>query len=43
LIRTEKTTSYLFQENVVLGAGYAFQQIIAWHRQTPDLSWTVDE
>lgn len=29
-----------FQENVVLRAGYAFQQITDWHRQTPDLSWT---
>jgi aspartyl-tRNA(Asn)/glutamyl-tRNA(Gln) amidotransferase subunit A len=32
-----------FQENVVLRAGYAFQQITDWHRRTPDLSWTVDE
>jgi len=31
-----------FQENVVLRAGYAFQQITDWHRRTPDLSWTVD-
>lgn len=32
-----------FQENVVLRAGYAFQQITDWHKRTPDLSWTVDE
>jgi aspartyl-tRNA(Asn)/glutamyl-tRNA(Gln) amidotransferase subunit A len=32
-----------FQEDVVLRAGYAFQQITDWHRRTPDLSWTVDE
>ncbi|UCG64923.1 MAG: amidase [Deltaproteobacteria bacterium] len=32
-----------FQEDVVLRAGYAFQQITNWHRRTPDLSWTVDE
>jgi aspartyl-tRNA(Asn)/glutamyl-tRNA(Gln) amidotransferase subunit A len=28
-----------FQEEVVLKIGYAFQQITAWHRSTPDLSW----
>jgi len=32
-----------FQEDVVVRAGYAFQQITDWHRRTPDLSWTVDE
>jgi aspartyl-tRNA(Asn)/glutamyl-tRNA(Gln) amidotransferase subunit A len=32
-----------FQEDVVLRAGYAFQQITDWHRRTPDLSWTVGE
>ena len=30
-----------FQENTVLRAGYAFQQITDWHRRTPDLSWVV--
>jgi aspartyl-tRNA(Asn)/glutamyl-tRNA(Gln) amidotransferase subunit A len=30
-----------FQENTVLRAGYAFQQITDWHRQTPDLSWVA--
>jgi aspartyl-tRNA(Asn)/glutamyl-tRNA(Gln) amidotransferase subunit A len=30
-----------FQENVVLRAGYAFQQITDWHRRTPDLSWAA--
>jgi aspartyl-tRNA(Asn)/glutamyl-tRNA(Gln) amidotransferase subunit A len=30
-----------FQENTVLRAGYAFQQITDWHRQMPDLSWVV--
>jgi len=28
-----------FQENVVLRAGYSFQQATDWHRRTPDLSW----
>lgn len=31
-----------FQENVVLRAGYAFQQITDWHRQQPDLSWAAN-
>jgi len=31
-----------FQENVVLRAGYAFQQSTDWHRRAPDLSWAVD-
>jgi len=30
-----------FQENVVLRAGYAFQQHTDWHRRVPDLSWLV--
>jgi aspartyl-tRNA(Asn)/glutamyl-tRNA(Gln) amidotransferase subunit A len=30
-----------FQENVVLRAGYAFQQQTDWHTRTPDLSWLV--
>ncbi len=30
-----------FQENLVLRAGYAFQKVTDWHRQTPDLSWVV--
>ena len=28
-----------FQENVVLRAGYAFQEVTDWHRRMPDLSW----
>jgi aspartyl-tRNA(Asn)/glutamyl-tRNA(Gln) amidotransferase subunit A len=32
-----------FQEDVILRAGYAFQQITDWHEQTPDLSWVVDK
>jgi aspartyl-tRNA(Asn)/glutamyl-tRNA(Gln) amidotransferase subunit A len=28
-----------FQENIVLRAGYAFQEVIDWHRRMPDLSW----
>jgi aspartyl-tRNA(Asn)/glutamyl-tRNA(Gln) amidotransferase subunit A len=32
-----------FQENVVLRAGYAFQEVTDWHRQTPDLSWTEND
>ena len=28
-----------FREDVILRAGYAFQQTTDWHRQTPDLSW----
>ena len=30
-----------FQENVVLRAGYAFQEVTDWHRRMPDLSWVV--
>jgi len=30
-----------FQENVVLRAGYSFQQHTDWHRRVPDLSWLV--
>ena len=30
-----------FQENLVLRAGYAFQQTTDWHRRGPDLSWVV--
>jgi aspartyl-tRNA(Asn)/glutamyl-tRNA(Gln) amidotransferase subunit A len=32
-----------FQENVVLRAGFSFQQITDWHRRTPDLSWMAHE
>jgi Asp-tRNA(Asn)/Glu-tRNA(Gln) amidotransferase A subunit family amidase len=28
-----------FQENMVLRAGYAFQEVTDWHRRMPDLSW----
>lgn len=28
-----------FQEDVVLRAGYAYQQATDWHRRVPDLSW----
>ncbi|MDP2647415.1 MAG: amidase [Desulfobacterales bacterium] len=28
-----------FQEDRVLQAGYAFQQVTDWHNRTPDLSW----
>jgi len=28
-----------FREDVILRAGYAFQQATDWHRATPDLSW----
>jgi aspartyl-tRNA(Asn)/glutamyl-tRNA(Gln) amidotransferase subunit A len=28
-----------FQENIVLRAGYAFQESTDWHRRQPDLSW----
>lgn len=28
-----------FQEDLVLRAGYAFQQATDWHRRTPDLRW----
>ncbi|UCH20298.1 MAG: amidase [Deltaproteobacteria bacterium] len=31
-----------FQENVVLRAGYSFQQVTDWHRRIPDLSWVTD-
>jgi Asp-tRNA(Asn)/Glu-tRNA(Gln) amidotransferase A subunit family amidase len=31
-----------FQENVVLRAGYSFQQVTDWHRRFPDLSWVTD-
>ncbi len=30
-----------FQENIVLRAGYAFQEVTDWHRCVPDLSWVV--
>jgi len=30
-----------FQENIVLRAGYAFQEVTDWHRRIPDLSWIV--
>ena len=30
-----------FQENIVLRAGYAFQEVTDWHRRRPDLSWVV--
>jgi len=32
-----------FQENVVLRAGYAFQQITDWHKRVPDLSWLANK
>ena len=32
-----------FQEDLVLRAGYAFQQATDWHRRTPDLSWVGDQ
>ncbi|CAB1078518.1 hypothetical protein JY97_00260 [Alkalispirochaeta odontotermitis] len=28
-----------FQEDLILRAGYAYQQATDWHRQTPDLTW----
>ena len=31
-----------FGEDVVLRAGYAFQQATDWHRRSPDLSWAED-
>ena len=31
-----------FQEDVILRAGYAFQQITDWHKRTPDLSWILE-
>ncbi len=30
-----------FQENIVLRAGFAFQEVTDWHRRMPDLSWVV--
>jgi aspartyl-tRNA(Asn)/glutamyl-tRNA(Gln) amidotransferase subunit A len=30
-----------FQEDVVLRAGYAFQQATDWHKRVPDLSWAL--
>ena len=30
-----------FQENTVLRAGYAFQEVTDWHRCMPNLSWVV--
>jgi len=30
-----------FQENMVLRAGYAFQETTDWHRRMPDLAWVV--
>ena len=30
-----------FEENIILRAGYAFQQSTDWHRQAPDLSWAA--
>ena len=32
-----------FQEDLVLRAGYAFQQATDWHRRPPDLSWVQDQ
>ena len=32
-----------FQEDVVLRAGYAFQQATDWHRRVPDLSWLANK
>ena len=31
-----------FSEDLVLRAGYAFQQVTDWHRREPDLSWAVN-
>ena len=31
-----------FSEDLVLRAGYAFQQVTDWHRREPDLSWVVN-
>ena len=31
-----------FHENLVLRAGYAFQQATDWHKHVPDLSWVVN-
>jgi aspartyl-tRNA(Asn)/glutamyl-tRNA(Gln) amidotransferase subunit A len=31
-----------FQEDVVLRAGYAFQQATDWHQRVPDLSWVTE-
>jgi aspartyl-tRNA(Asn)/glutamyl-tRNA(Gln) amidotransferase subunit A len=31
-----------FREDVILRAGYAFQQATDWHRHQPDLSWVQD-
>jgi aspartyl-tRNA(Asn)/glutamyl-tRNA(Gln) amidotransferase subunit A len=31
-----------FQEDVVLRAGYAFQQATDWHQRVPDLSWITE-
>jgi aspartyl-tRNA(Asn)/glutamyl-tRNA(Gln) amidotransferase subunit A len=28
-----------FQEDVVLRAGYAFEQVTGWHKRNPELSW----
>ncbi len=28
-----------FRENVILRAGYAFEQATKWHKKTPDLDW----
>jgi Asp-tRNA(Asn)/Glu-tRNA(Gln) amidotransferase A subunit family amidase len=32
-----------FQEDVVLRAGYAFQQVTNWHQREPDLSWLANK
>ena len=32
-----------FQEDVVLRAGYAFQQVTDWHQRVPDLSWLANK
>ena len=29
----------LFQEDLILRIGYAFEQATDWHRRTPDRSW----
>jgi aspartyl-tRNA(Asn)/glutamyl-tRNA(Gln) amidotransferase subunit A len=32
-----------FQENGVLRAGYAYQQVTDWHKRVPDLSWLANK
>jgi hypothetical protein len=30
-----------FDEAMALRVGYAYEQVTAWYRQTPDLSWVT--